>query len=169
MQAKSKKMLVYTLIILGILVASFLLYEHYSPSPSKFCNFGSSFDCGIVNKSPYSTVDGMFYLLAVDFKLPVPIYNIPIPVAGMGILILIILGILGHSVFNNKDFLGISPKKALLSAKVLLVLALLFSLYLFLIEIFLLKTYCIFCIVLDIILILMTVIIFTAKIPGETA
>lgn len=166
MQAKSKKMLFYTLIILGILAAGFLLYEHYTPSPSKFCNFGSNFDCGIVNKSPYSTIDGFFYLLAVDFKLPVPIYNIPIPVAGMGSLTLIILGILGYGVFNNKSIFGLSPEKALRSAKILLVLALLFSLYLFLIEIFLLKTYCIFCIILDIILICLTIIVFTLK--GES-
>ncbi|MBI3032619.1 hypothetical protein HYY69_04035 [Candidatus Woesearchaeota archaeon] len=167
MQAKSKNILFYTLIIVGLVAASFLLYEHYTPTPSKFCNFGNNFDCGIVNKSPYATIDGIFYLLAVDFKLPISIYNIPIPVAGMGMIILFLLAYLMHGVHYQKKVLGLTPQSALKVIKLLLIMSLVFSLYLFLIEIFLLKTYCIFCIILDIILITLTIIACTIKVRGE--
>lgn len=164
MEAKSKNTLFYTLIILGILVGSYLLFEHYNPSPSKFCNFGKSFDCGIVNKSPYSTIDGFFYLLAVDFKLPVSILNLPVPVAGLGILTLLLLAYLMYTINHSKTVFGVTPQKALKTMKILLVIALLFSLYLFLIEMFILKTYCVFCIVLDIILLGLTWITFTKEV-----
>src|SRR3990172_4923957 len=57
-------------LVIGILSASFLLFEHFVPAASKFCTFGQSIDCGIVNKSPYATLDGISYLLTIDFKLP---------------------------------------------------------------------------------------------------
>src|SRR3990167_6938870 len=63
-------------LIIGMLISLFLLYEHFSPSASKFCTFGDSFDCGIVNKSPYANLDGISYLLTIDFNLPLPLIDI---------------------------------------------------------------------------------------------
>src|SRR3989344_3243113 len=64
------------LLIIGILSALFLVYEHFSATASKYCTFGESFDCGIVNKSPYANLDGLSYLLTINFNLPLPLLDI---------------------------------------------------------------------------------------------
>src|SRR3989338_1850871 len=45
--------------ILAVLVFSYLLYLHYKPTDSKFCNLGEGFNCDIVNKSIYSEIIGI--------------------------------------------------------------------------------------------------------------
>src|SRR3989344_6216688 len=69
--------------ILAIIIFSYLLYLHYKPSESKFCNFGEGFNCDIVNKSIYSEIAG-------------------IPVSLLGVLTFI--GILILSILSLKDY-----------------------------------------------------------------
>ena len=57
------------IIILGMLISLFLVYEHFSSTASEFCDFGEGLDCGIVNKSPYSTLDGITYFLVFDLGI----------------------------------------------------------------------------------------------------
>ena len=45
--------------IVGVAVSSGSLYEHFATSSTSFCNFSESFNCDLVNRSPYSTVLGV--------------------------------------------------------------------------------------------------------------
>src|SRR3989344_2808480 len=77
-RGKNKRIFVWFQIVLviGMLISLFLVYEHFTPTASKFCSFGKGFDCGIVNKSPYANIDGISYLLTIDFGLDLPLINI---------------------------------------------------------------------------------------------
>jgi uncharacterized membrane protein len=154
------------LLILGMLVSLFLVYEHFSPSVSKFCTFGNSFDCGIVNKSPYANLDGISYLLTIDFNLPIPLIDISginlffdaiTSNAFLGFLTLLFLFLL-RTKFKNKKLLWIKPDKNKKWVTGLLIFGIIYGFYLFLIQHFILKTYCIFCIALDIIILISLII-----------
>lgn len=149
------------LFVVGMLVALFLVYEHFSPSASKYCTFGESFDCGIVNKSPYATLDGISYLLTIDFGWSLPMINLTqygafvellVSNAFLGFLTLLFLFFLLKAYTKHKSFLWIKSNRILAWMKGILVFGVLYGLYLFLIQHFILKTYCLFCIVLDLIL-----------------
>lgn len=162
----SKKLLYNSfmiLAVLGVIVSGFLLYEHYSETGTEFCKFGKNFDCNIVNKSPYANLDGIFYMLVIDFKVNMPIPNIPIPVAGMGLLMILLLMWAMYNVYYNKISLKVSPEKYLKVIRYSLLTSLLFAAYLVFVEVRLLKRYCIFCIALDVILVLLTIIAFKVK------
>jgi len=45
--------------LLGMVVSSVSLQHHYGTSQTNYCDFGTSFNCDIVNRSVYSTVLGM--------------------------------------------------------------------------------------------------------------
>lgn len=136
--------------VLAIIVSGILVNAHYKVEPSKLCVIGENFDCDIVNKSPYSKVDGIFHFINSDLEIPFPELYIPIPVSVLSIL-----------VFGAVIFLTIKPKVKTL--KILMVLSILFSLYLIYIEAFILLAYCIYCIVLDILIILETILIWGIK------
>ena len=73
---KKLEIFIKVFLILGILISLFLLYEHFSYTADRFCTFGESLNCGIVNKGPYSTLDGISYLLTIDFGLNIPFINL---------------------------------------------------------------------------------------------
>ena len=148
------------LLIIGMLVSLFLVYEHFSATASKYCTFGESFDCGIVNKSPYANLDGLSYLLTIDFNLPIPLIDISginwffdtlTSNAFLGFLTLLLIFLL-HTSFKNKKLLWISKEKNKKWIRGLLLFGLIYGIYLFAIQHFILKTYCLFCIILDIII-----------------
>ena len=96
------------LAILGIIVSSLALREHYRPYGDSPCSINEHWDCGVVNHSPYALLAG-------------------IPVAALGIagyilmgalvflrsyrlLLVVILGGLGFSLYLahvEKDILGV--------------------------------------------------------------
>ncbi len=45
--------------VAGAMVSSVSLYHHFRTSKTAFCNFGESFNCDLVNRSPYSVVLGV--------------------------------------------------------------------------------------------------------------
>ena len=47
------------LALAGIIVSSVSLHHHYGTSQTNYCDFGTSFNCDIVNRSVYSTVLGI--------------------------------------------------------------------------------------------------------------
>jgi len=47
------------LALAGIVVSSVSLHHHYGTSQTSYCDFGTSFNCDIVNRSIYSTVLGV--------------------------------------------------------------------------------------------------------------
>src|SRR5271165_3462600 len=43
----------------GVAVSSVSLYHHFSKSKSSFCDINETFNCDLVNRSPYSTFLGV--------------------------------------------------------------------------------------------------------------
>ncbi len=107
------------LVLVGI--ALFLAYAHYRPAVTDFCQLGESWDCDVVNKSIYSELFG-------------------IPVAVLGFftyLMFLIFSLRGMKVQQNR---WVPYALAVLCGAVS------FALYLTGIETFVLRTYCIFCV-----------------------
>lgn len=110
--------LIAVLALAGIIVSSVSLQHHYGTSQTNYCDFGTSFNCDIVNRSVYSTVLG-------------------VPDALIGILGYAVL--LGLATFYRTKaeapFLLLAASTAGLG----------FALYLTYIEKFVLATWCILC------------------------
>lgn len=162
----------FIILIIGMLTSLFLLYEHFSPSASRFCSFGNSFDCGIVNKSPYANLDGIFYLLTIDLGLPIPLIDISglgvvfdflTANAFLGFLTLLFILLLIMAWRKGRNFLWIKNKNALKWARGVLILGVIYGFYLILVQHFILKTYCIFCLVLDLVLIASLILVWRIK------
>ena len=159
------------LLISGMLVSMFLVYEHFSYAASEFCSFGSNLDCGVVNKSPYANLDGISYLLTIDLKLPLPLIDI----SGINILFdflttnaflgfITLLFILLININNKKDrFLFTKKRDNINWIRGVLIFGVFYGGYLFLIQHFILKTYCVFCIILDAIMIVSLILSFIIK------
>lgn len=149
------------LLVFGMLVSLYLVYEHFAPVASKFCTFGESFDCGVVSKSPYANLDGISYLLTIDYGLPLPLVDIagihPIldfltANALLGFLMLLVLLLLINAQVRGKPFLGISPQRLSKFITALFMFSIAYGMFLIYIQHSILKTYCILCLTLDVIL-----------------
>ncbi len=168
--SKQRKALSIFLII-GILISAFLIYEHFSESASKFCTFGEGFNCGIVNKSPYANLDGLSYLLTIDFNLPLPLIDISginlffdfiTTNAFLGLLTLFFVLMLNLN-YKKDKFLFIEKKSNTKWIRGIMIFGMLYGFYLFLIQHSILKTYCIFCLALDITIIVALILSFKIK------
>lgn len=113
----------------GILISSYLLYMHFSPEASDFCVLGERWNCDIVNKSIYAEIAG-------------------IPVSALGLVAY--LSFFAFTLRGTRK----DQKKFLPYFFALLSVGLLFTLYLTGIETFVLKTYCLFCVSQQIILLI---------------
>jgi uncharacterized membrane protein len=109
------KYLLVTLAVLGIIVSSLALREHYREYGDSPCSINDHWDCGVVNHSRYAMLG-------------------PIPVATVGILGYILMGLLA---FFRSYRLLIIPTFAGLT----------FSLYLANIEAHVLGVWCIYCVI----------------------
>lgn len=167
---KTRKALSIFLVI-GILISAFLIYEHFSESASKFCTFGEGFNCGIVNKSPYANLDGLSYLLTIDFDLPLPLIDISginwffdfiTTNAFLGLLTLFFVLMLNLN-YKKDKFLFIEKKSNTKWIRGIMVFGALYGFYLFLIQHSILKTYCIFCLALDLMIMVALVLSFKIK------
>src|SRR3989344_3443121 len=105
---------------LAILVSVYLAYQHFSTEPSKWCNIGASFSCDIVNKSEFSTVDGVFNLF-------------------------------------------LKSSTVIKIIQYLMILSIIYAAFLIYIEAEVLQSWCIFCLLLDLIILIITYIIFAIK------
>ena len=160
------------LLVIGMLLSLFLVYEHFSPSASKYCTFGESMDCGIVNKSPYANLDGLSYLLTIDYGLPIGLIDIAslhwsldviTSNAFLGFLTLLIVFGLVNAKQKGKSFLWIKQEKARAWIRGLLTFGVIYGLYLIFIQHVLLKSYCIYCLGLDVVLIVSCIIAWRMK------
>ncbi len=170
----TKKLFVLLSIVLaiGMLISLFLVYEHFSPSASKYCTFGENLDCGIVNKSPYANLDGIFYLLVIDFGMNLPIVdfsgiNWVLDLANsnafMGFLTLVLLFFLLKAKYKNTDFLFIDKNSVGNWLRGITLFGVFYGAYLLLIQHYILKTYCIFCLVLDFVLAIIMILVWRIK------
>ncbi len=118
---------------LALPVTAELLYLHYKPGASDFCVLSDRFNCDIVNQSIYSEFLG-------------------IPVAILGLLaysLLLVISILAL----RRDIRKFLPLIFAFSS-----VCLAFALYLTGIELFVLKTFCIFCLAQQVIILVETLI-----------
>jgi uncharacterized membrane protein len=104
----------------GAIVSSVSLQRHYAKSATAFCDFNQRFSCDIVNRSEYSTVQG-------------------IPVAGIGVAGYAALFLLSTFWKSRLE----TPTRLLGAA----IAGLAFALYLTYIEAYELMTWCILCLI----------------------
>ncbi len=113
----------------ALLIAGYLTRLHFKPDLSDVCNFSERWNCDIVNKSTYSTL----------FGVPVAIFG------ALTYLSLLIFSIRGLYRDQNRlipyVFLALNG-------------ALAFSLYLTGVEAFILKTFCVFCVAQQVLILL---------------
>ena len=106
---------------LGMLVSGYLVYVHFEPSLTDFCNLSEKWNCDIVNKSTYAEIAG-------------------VPVAALGFA-----AYLSFFIFSLR---GLKKSQTRLVPWYFLALSLgvAFTLSLTAVETFVLYTYCLFCV-----------------------
>jgi uncharacterized membrane protein len=131
--------------ILGIIIASYLLWLHAKPYDSSFCNINERFNCDVVNKSAYSAILG-------------------IPVSLIGVLGYISLMLAAIALLRRKNKRFFTTRTLTTALISLSTAGFLFSLYLAYVQEFVLGTWCIMCISSGIII--MTIFIISLFIAG---
>ena len=106
--------------VAGVVVSAVSLQRHYAKSPTAYCDFNQKFSCDIVNRSVYSTIEG-------------------IPVAGIGVAGYATLFLLATFWKSRAE----TPNR-LLGASLA---GFCFALYLTYIEAYELTTWCILCLI----------------------
>ena len=110
--------LIAILALAGAIVSAISLQRHYAKSDTTFCDFSQKFSCDVVNRSEYSTIEG-------------------IPVAGIGVLGYAALFVLS-TFWKSRPH---TPNRLLAAA----LAGFGFALYLSYIEAYQLTTWCILC------------------------
>jgi len=65
-----------TLAVLGIIVSSLALREHYREEGDAPCDINAHWDCGIVNHSPYAMIPHHADDWPLHFQIPVAVFGI---------------------------------------------------------------------------------------------
>ena len=125
------KYILLILALLGIVVSSLALREHYREYGDSPCSINEHWDCGVVNHSPYALLGGVFDQLGIHAQIPI-LSRMPVAMAG----------ILGYIVMALVAF---RQAYRLLLAIILASLA--FSLYLAHIEKDVLGVWCVYCVI----------------------
>ena len=110
--------LIAVLSLAGVVVSAVSLERHYAKSATAYCDFSQKFSCDIVNRSQYSTIEG-------------------IPVAGIGVAGYAALFVLATFWRSRAE----TPTRLLIAA----LAGLAFALYLTYIEAYELMTWCVLC------------------------
>lgn len=128
--------LIAFLAVCGVVVSALALHVHYSTGVEP-CDFNSHWDCGTVNRSSYATVNGILWHLRASrhpdaVSGPAPRNGIPVA----------LLGILGYAAIALAGFLRRRWLTLILS-----LIALGFALYLSNIEAHVLEVWCLYCVI----------------------
>jgi vitamin-K-epoxide reductase (warfarin-sensitive) len=130
------RFLIVLLALAGIVVSSLALHVHYATGVEP-CDINAHWDCGIVNRGSYATVNGILFHLResrhpdIDYG-PAPRTGFPVALAG----------ILGYAAIALAAFLRQRWFTLLLSIP-----ALGFALYLSNIEAHVLEVWCLYCVI----------------------
>jgi len=124
------KYLLLILALLGVIVSSLALREHYRTYGDSPCSINERWDCGVVNHSPFAVLGGVFEQMGIP---RIPLLS-AMPVATAGILGYILMAAV--ILFRRYRVLI-----------VLTLLSLAFSLYLAHIERDVLGVWCIYCVI----------------------
>ncbi len=131
------KWLIMLVALVGVVAATMAWREHYRIGASP-CSVNPTWDCGIVNKSPYAVIGGLFVDTGPYAKPGFLQRNFPaiarIPVAVVGMFGYLLLAIIAFKRWWH--FLAIAS-----------IFAFAFSLYLLHVEKDILGTYCIYCVI----------------------
>jgi len=128
--------------LIGAAVSAIALQRHYAKSSTAFCEFAEKFNCDIVNRSEYSTIEG-------------------IPVAAIGVVGYGVLFILSSFWKARQE----TPNRLLVAS----IAGLVFALYLTYIEAYRLTTWCILCVTSLIVIGLISVLAIVIKLRGAKA
>ena len=145
MNSKKLLKLIFFLCIIGVLLASYLTYLHYSHVDSP-CDLSETFQCSKVNRSEHA-----------EF------FGIPVALLGLGgYLLIAFMSLSIWKGFNLKKFKlnKLINKNTLFSFSLI---AVAFSLYLTYAEIFLIKALCLLCIISQIIVIIIAILAYLIK------
>jgi vitamin-K-epoxide reductase (warfarin-sensitive) len=134
--------MIAVLSLAGVLVSAVSLQRHYAKSATALCDFSQKFSCDIVNRSEYSTVEG-------------------IPVAGIGVAGYAALFVLA----TFWKFRAETPNRLLGAA----IVGFAFALYLTYIEAYELMTWCILCLISLVLISLICLLAAVMKIRGANA
>jgi uncharacterized membrane protein len=130
------------LALAGVMVSAVSLQRHYAKSASAFCDFSQKFSCDIVNRSEYSTIEG-------------------IPVAGIGVAGYATLLVLATFWKSRAE----TPNRLLGAA----IAGLAFALYLTYIEAYELMTWCILCLISLLLISLICLLAIVVKVRSASA
>lgn len=125
------KYILLILAVLGMIVSSLALREHYREYGDSPCSINERWDCGVVNHSPFAVLGGVFEQAGIHARIPI-LSRMPVATAG----------ILGYILIAVVAF-----RRAYRTLLVLLLASLAFSLYLAHIEKDILGVWCIYCVI----------------------
>jgi len=128
--------------VAGVAVSAVSLQRHYAKSATTYCDFNQKFSCDIVNRSQYSTIEG-------------------IPVAGIGAAGYAALFTLSTFWRSRAE----TPNRLLGAA----IAGLAFALYLTYIEAYELMTWCILCLISLTLISLISLLAIVVKVRGAKA
>ena len=134
--------LITVLSLAGVIISAVSLQRHYAKSATAYCDFSQKFNCDIVNRSVYSTIQG-------------------IPVAGIGVAGYAALFVLAAF----RRFRPETPNQLVGAA----LAGLAFALYLTYIEAYELMTWCVLCLISLMLISLISVLAIVVKIRSARA
>jgi vitamin-K-epoxide reductase (warfarin-sensitive) len=142
---------IVVLALLGVVVSALALRVHYTTGTEP-CDINSHWDCGTVNRSSYATVDGILWHIRAsrhpdDVTGPAPRTGFPVAT----------LGIIGYTLIALFAFLR---QRAL--TVVFALGALGFALYLSHIEAHVLEVWCLYCVISQTLIAIITLLAFVA-------
>ncbi|RJO59244.1 vitamin K epoxide reductase family protein [Candidatus Parcubacteria bacterium] len=144
LKLKNRLIIVILLAIVGVVISAYSLKTHYSLEPSSFCNFNDTFSCDAVNQSWASEIVG-------------------VPVA--------LIGLIGYGSLALGGLWLLFVKKITTFAWGAMALAsglgVVFSVYLTSAEIFSLKAYCLLCLISQLVMLLITWLIWNASVARQ--
>lgn len=153
---------------IGLLFNGYLLYESYmvpEGTPS-LCTFGDSFDCVSVSRSPYAYFDGFVYFVnwklsdaGFGLRFPYPLLPIPNALLLAGVFCAWLVLMYYHKM--ERQFLGMQPSALYRAVLVSMMFGLLYAVFLLYISVMVLKTYCIVCLGLDVVLVVSFLLVYS--------
>src|SRR5437660_4355746 len=76
------KYVLLILAVLGIVVSSLALREHYREYGDSPCSINERWDCGVVNHSPFAVLGGVFDQMGFHRHIPL-LSDLPVATAGI--------------------------------------------------------------------------------------
>lgn len=158
---KASKKVIYIAAFIGLLLGGYLLYIHLNPVMVP-CGEGESMNCVQVNSSPYANLDGIFYLMHTYYQLPVPdVYLSGSPAmdiitsnAFLGMIMMVLI-------------IALTWQEKLKWVRTLAVFSLIYGFYLLFIQHVVLEAYCIYCLMLDVVIITITIAAWSPKVRAS--